>query len=119
VEPPVSLGISEDGIPLTTDDKIEIAADIGEVSLTAGSVPVGAVAQPVLAPLTKAEILALVARRLRSYLQTMVWDIPMDETEHLSERSVTLTSLDPAKAMSPREETTLDVETELLLKTKD
>jgi hypothetical protein len=43
----------------------------------------------------------------------------VDETEHLSERSVILILLDPAKAMSPREETTLGLEVEPLLKTKD
>jgi hypothetical protein len=49
----------------------------------------------------------------------MVWDIPVDETEHLSKRSVTLISLDPVKAMSLKGETTLDLKAELLLKTKD
>jgi hypothetical protein len=49
----------------------------------------------------------------------MVWDIPVDETEHLSERSIMLISLDPAKAKSPREETIVDLEAELLLRTKD
>jgi hypothetical protein len=52
-------------------------------------------------------------------LQTIVWDILVDETEHLSKRSITIILLDPAKAMSPRGETTLDLEAELLLKTKD
>jgi hypothetical protein len=39
--------------------------------------------------------------------------------EYLNECSVMLISLDPEKAMSPRGETTLDLEAELLLKTKD
>jgi hypothetical protein len=89
------------------------------VFLIAGSVPIGAAAQPALAPLTEVEILALITRRLQRYSQTMVWNIPMDETEHLSERFVTLILLAPAKAKSSREETTLDLKTELLLKTKD
>jgi hypothetical protein len=82
-------------------------------------VPVGAAAQPTAAPLTEAEIAALVATRLRRYSQTMVWDIAVDETAHLSERSVTIISLDPANAMSPKGETTLDLEAELLIKTKE
>jgi hypothetical protein len=49
----------------------------------------------------------------------MVWDIAVDETAHLSERSVTIISLDPANAMSPKGETTLDLEAELLIKTKE
>jgi hypothetical protein len=87
--------------------------------LIAGSVPVGAAAQPTAAILTEAEIAVLVATHLRRYLQTMVWDVPVDETAHLSERSVAIISLDPVKAMSPKRETTLDLEAELLIKTKD
>jgi hypothetical protein len=60
------------------------------VSLIAGSVPVGAAAQPTVAHLTEAEIAALVATHLRRYSQSMVWDIAMDETEHLSERFITI-----------------------------
>jgi hypothetical protein len=47
----------------------------------------------------------------------MVWDIHVDETEHLSEPSIMLVSLDPARAMSPRGETSLDLKIELFLKT--
>ena len=49
----------------------------------------------------------------------MVWDILVDKTEHLQEHSVTIISLDPANAMSSRGETTLDLEAELFLKTRD
>jgi hypothetical protein len=119
VEPLVSSGVLEDGSPLTTDGKTKTAANVAEVSLIAGSVPIGVAAQPTPVPLTEAAIAVLVATRLQRYLQTMVWDIPVDETEHLSECSVTLILLNPAKAMSPRGETTLDLEAELLLKTKD
>jgi hypothetical protein len=49
----------------------------------------------------------------------MVWDIAVDETAYLSERSITIISLDATKAMSPKGEITLDLEAELLIKTKD
>jgi hypothetical protein len=48
----------------------------------------------------------------------MVWDVPIDETEHLVELAHTFGSLHP-NAMSPREETSVPLETELFLKTKD
>jgi hypothetical protein len=57
--------------------------------------------------------------RLPRYSRPMVWDIPMNETEHLSKLAVMLVSLDPPRAMSPTGETTLDLKAELLLKTKD
>jgi hypothetical protein len=113
------LGISEDGRFLISDGKTETAANIAEVSRLTGLVPVATAAHPTSALITKAEIAALVATRLRRYSQTMVWDIPVDETEHLSELSVMLISWDPARAMSSTGETTVDLEAELLLKTKD
>jgi hypothetical protein len=118
-EPPIPSGVSEDGSLLTSDGKIETAANVGEVSRLAGSVPVGATTHPTSAPLIEADIVALVGTHLQRYLQTMVWDIPVDEMENLSKRSVTLISLDPERAMSPTEETTVDLEAKLLLKTKD
>jgi hypothetical protein len=74
----VSSGISENSNPLTSDGKIETAANFAEVSRLAGSVPVGAAEHPTSTPLTEAEIAALVGMRLRRYSQTMVWDIPVD-----------------------------------------
>lgn len=49
----------------------------------------------------------------------MVWDTLVDKRDHLSKCAVMLILLDPAKAMSPRGETIVDLEAELLLKTKD
>jgi hypothetical protein len=119
LELPVSLAVSEDATLLTTDGKTHTAADVAEVSLITGSVPVRAAVQPTAVPLIEAEIAALVATHLRRYSQTMVWNIAVDETAHLNKRSVTIILLDPAKAMSPKGETTLDLEAELLIKTKD
>jgi hypothetical protein len=119
LELPVSSTVSEDATPLTTDGKTHTAADVAEVSLIAGLVPIGAATQPTAAPLREAEIAVLVAMRLRRYSQTMVWDIAVDETAHLSERSITIISLDPVKAMSLKGETNVDLEAELLIKTKD
>jgi hypothetical protein len=42
VEPPISLGVLEDGSPFITDGKTETAVDGAEVSRIAGLVPVGA-----------------------------------------------------------------------------
>jgi hypothetical protein len=70
------------------------------------------------AALSEADIAALVATHLRRYLQAMVWDMPMDGTEYLTEPTHTLVSLHP-NAMSPRGETSMPLETELFLKTKD
>jgi hypothetical protein len=58
------LCVSEDSTPLTTERKIETVADVAEVSLIVGSVPVGIATQPTLGPLTEVEIVALVATRL-------------------------------------------------------
>jgi hypothetical protein len=79
-EPPISSGVLEDGSPLTIDGKIETTIDIAELSLIVGSVPVGAAAQPTPALLIKVKISVLVATRLQRYSQTMVWDIPVDES---------------------------------------
>ena len=119
VEPPVSSCVLEDGSLPTTDGKTETTTNVAEVSQIASSVPVGATVQPIVALLTKAEIAALVVTRLRRYFQTMVWDIPMDETEYLNKYAITLILLDLAKAMSSREQTILDLEIELLSKTKN
>ena len=66
------MGVLKDGSPLIIDGKIEIAADIVEVSQIVGSVLVGAVVQSTLAPLTEVQIAALVAMHLQRYSQTMV-----------------------------------------------
>jgi hypothetical protein len=118
VEPPVFVGVLEDNSLLTSDGKIETTANIAEVSRFVGSVPIGAATHPTSAPLTESNIVALLATRLQRYSQTMVWDIPVDKTEHLSKPVVMLVSLDPTRAMSSMGETTLDLEAELLWKTK-
>lgn len=118
-KPTVSLGISEDGRFLISDGKTETAANVAEVSQLTGSVLIGATAHPTSAPIAKAEITALVATRLRRYSQTMVWDISVDEMEYHSELSVMLILLHPVRAMSLIGETTVELEVELLLKTKD
>jgi hypothetical protein len=80
--------------------------------------PVLATVVPTTPAVSEAEIAALVATHLRRYSQVMVWDVPVDETEHMAEPARSLGSLH-LNAMSPKGETSVPLETKLFLKTKD
>jgi hypothetical protein len=106
----------------SSSEGIDMARDRGGhvpiVSRVPKTDPALATVVPAAPALSEVEIAALVATRLRRYSQAMVWVVQVDETEHLAEPALTWGSLHPT-AMSPRGETSLQLETELFLKTKD
>jgi hypothetical protein len=90
-------------------------ANVPEVSCLAETDPTAAATVTTTPTLTKSEIAALVATRLWRYLQMMVWDIYVDVMEYLTKPPLRLIFLNLATAMILTEETSFDLEIELLI----
>jgi hypothetical protein len=114
----VSSETSEDSFPECIDMARDRDGHDSTLSQVPETDPAPTIVVPVVPTLSEVEIAALVATHLRRYSQAMVWDIPIVVTEHLAKPARTLGSLHP-NAMSTREETSVPLETEFFLKTKD
>jgi hypothetical protein len=90
---PVSSESSKDSSPERIDMARDREGHVPTVSRVPETDPVPATVVPAAPAISEAKIAALVATSLRRYSQAMVWDVPIDETEHLAEPACSLGSL--------------------------